>query len=170
MTGEVSRRLIIRPYRPEDLDQVVDLWYDTWHATFPGLRHHEPKDAWQRRFEAEIALEEQVYIAEIAGRIAGFVAVKDHGGGQGYLHQIFVAPEFHRRGIGSTLLELAKELAPAGLCLHTLQRNLQAAAFYERHGFTVVQTGSGRVGLPNAQYAWTPGSGEAPRGSASSDQ
>ena len=51
---------------------------------------------------------------------------------------------------------LAKQIAPAGLCLHMLQRNAQAAAFYGRHGFVVVSTGIGRVGLPNAQYAWTP--------------
>ena len=61
-------------------------------------------------------------------------------------------------------MELAKELAPAGLRLHTLQRNTQAAAFYERHGFTVMSTGIGRVGLPNAEYAWSPGSADAPKG------
>ncbi len=164
MTDEASPRMTIRLYRPADLDPVVDLWYDTWHATFPDLRHHEPKEEWRRRFEIEIAGEEKVYVAEVGGRIAGFLAVKDRGGGQGYLHEIFVAPEFQRRGIGSTLMGLAKELAPAGLRLHTLQRNTQAAAFYERHGFTVVSTGIGRVGLPNAQYAWTPASEDAPDG------
>ena len=151
----------IRLYRPEDLDPVVDLWYDTWHAAFPDLRHHEPKEEWRRRFEAEIAAEERVYVAELDGRIAGFLAVKERGGGQGYLHEIFVAPDLQGQGIGSALMQLAKELAPAGLRLHTLQRNTQAAAFYEHHGFTVASTGVGRVGLPNAQYAWTPGPGEA---------
>jgi ribosomal protein S18 acetylase RimI-like enzyme len=164
MTDGVSPRTTIRPYRPEDLDPVVDLWYDTWHATFPDLRHHESKEEWRRRFETEIAAEERVSIAEVDGRIAGFLAVKDRGGGQGYLHEIFVAPELQGRGIGSTLMGLAKELAPAGLRLDTLQRNTQAAAFYERHSFTVVSTGVGRVGLPNAQYAWTPGSEDAPEG------
>ena len=154
--------LTIRPYRPEDLDPVVDLWYDTWHAVFPDLRHHEPKEAWRRRFETEIAAEERVYVAEVGGRIAGFLAVKERGGGQGYLHEIFVAPDLQGQGIGSALMQLAKELSPAGLRLHTLQRNNQAAAFYERHGFTVASTGVGRVGLPNAQYAWTPGTEEAP--------
>ena len=57
-------------------------------------------------------------------------------------------------------MHLAKELAPAGLRLHTLRRNAQAAAFYERHGFRVASTGVGRVGLPNAQYAWTPAADE----------
>lgn len=162
MADEGFPRTTIRPFRPQELDSVVDLWYSTWHATFPDLRHHEPKDEWRRRFETEIAVEERVYIAEVDGRIAGFLAVKDRGGGQGYLHEIFVAPEFQRRGVGSTLMGLAKALAPAGLRLHTLQRNTQAAAFYARHGFTVVSTGVGRVGLPNAQYGWTPGSEGAP--------
>ena len=156
MTDAASPQTRIRPYRTEDLDAVVDLWYDTWHAAFSDLTHHEPKEEWRRRFEAEIAVEEYVYIAEVDGRIAGFLAVKDRDGSQGYLHEIFVAPEFQCRGVGSTLMGLAKELAPAGLRLHTLQRNTQAAAFYRRHGFTVVSTGVGRVGLPNVQYAWTP--------------
>jgi ribosomal protein S18 acetylase RimI-like enzyme len=142
----------------------VDLWYDSWHATFPDLRHHEPKAEWRRRFETEIAAEEQVYVADVDGRIAGFLAVKDRGGGQGYLHEIFVTPERLGQGIGSTLMALAKELAPAGLRLHTLQRNTRAAAFYERHGFRVVSTGIGRVGLPNAQYAWTPEGAGGPWG------
>lgn len=146
----------IRPYQPADLDPVVDLWYDTWHAAFPDLTHHEPKAEWRRRFETEIVPQEQVYVAEVRGRLAGFLALKDRGGGHGYVHQIFVSPECQRHGVGAALMEQAKRLAPAGLRLHTLQRNVQAAAFYERHGFRVVSTGMGRVGLPNAQYAWTP--------------
>ncbi|MFN8634872.1 MAG: GNAT family N-acetyltransferase [Chloroflexota bacterium] len=156
MRGDESARTAVRPYRPEDLDPVVELWYATWHATFPDLTHHEPKDEWRRRFETEIAAEEQVFVAEVDGQLAGFLALKDRGGGQGYLHEIFVEPEYQHRGIGSILMRLAKELAPAGLRLHTLQRNARAAAFYERHGFTVLSTGIGRVGLPNALYVWEP--------------
>lgn len=156
MTDTASPQVTVRPYRPDDLDAVVDLWFDTWHATFADLQYHEPKAEWRWRFESEIVAEERVYIAELGGRIAGFLAVKDRGDGHGYLHEIFIAPEFQRRGVGTVLMQLAKELAPAGLRLHTLQRNAQAAAFYERHGFVVVSTGVGRVGLPNAQYAWTP--------------
>lgn len=152
----MTRQPTVRPYRPGDLDATVDLWYATWHAAFPDLLHHEPKEEWRRRFETTIATQEQVYVAEIGGRIAAFLAVANRDGGQGYLHEIFVAPEFQRRGLGSTLMALAKELAPAGLRLHTLQRNTPAAAFYERHGFVAVASGIGRVGLPNVQYAWTP--------------
>jgi ribosomal protein S18 acetylase RimI-like enzyme len=164
MTDGTPAPPTIRQYLPDDLDPVVDLWYDSWHATFPDLRHHEPKAEWRRRFEAEIAVEEQIYVAEVDGRLAGFLAVKDRGGGQGYLHEIFVTPEHQGQGIGSALMALAKALAPAGLRLHTLQRNTRAAAFYERHGFDVVSIGIGRVGLPNAQYAWTPVLEASPEG------
>jgi len=156
MTYEPVPDLNIRPYQPADLDALIDLWYDSWHATFPSLRHHDPNSEWRRRFETENAAEAQIYVAEVGGRLAGFLAVRDEGGGQGYLHEIFLAPSFQRRGIGSDLMRLAKTLAPAGLRLHTLQRNTQAAAFYERHGFRVISTGIGRLGLPNAQYAWAP--------------
>jgi hypothetical protein len=53
-------------------------------------------------------------------------------------------------------MALAKELGPAGLRLHTLQRNDVALAFYERHGFVVASRGIGRVGLPNMQLRWMP--------------
>jgi ribosomal protein S18 acetylase RimI-like enzyme len=160
MTGETVPWLTIRSYEPADLDGVVDLWYDSWHATFPDLRHHEAKVEWHRRFELEIAAQERVYVAEVTGRLAGFLAVKDLGSGRGYLHEIFLDPAFLGRGIGSALMGLAKSLAPAGLRLHTLQRNTRAAAFYERHGFHVISTGIGRVGLPNAEYAWLPSTTE----------
>lgn len=90
--------------------------------------------------------------------------MRDDGDDYGYLHEIFVAPAFQGRGVGSALMALAKRLAPAGLRLHTLQRNTQATAFYERHGFRVVSTGVGRIGLPNAQYAWAPARPEQPAG------
>ena len=126
MTDDASQRLTIRPYRADDLDATVDLWYRTWHAAFPDLRHAEPIEEWRRRFETTIAVEERVYVVEVGdGRIAGFLSVADRGGGQGHLHEIFVAPEFQRQGIGSLLMAKAKGLAPAGLRLKTLQRNTQ---------------------------------------------
>jgi len=160
MTDDASQRLTIRPYRADDLDATVDLWYRTWHAAFPDLRHAEPIEEWRRRFETTIAVEERVYVVEVGdGRIAGFLSVADRGGGQGHLHEIFVAPEFQRQGIGSLLMAKAKGLAPAGLRLKTLQRNTQAATFYERHGFVAGSVGIGRAGLPNVEYCWTPGPG-----------
>src|SRR5690242_20194841 len=100
MRNEASHQPSIRPYDSSDLDVVVDLWYASWHAAFPDLRHHEPRVEWRRRFEQEIAAEERVFVAEVDGMVAGFLALRDEGGGRGYLHEIFVAPGQQHRGVG----------------------------------------------------------------------
>lgn len=67
-----------------------------------------------------------------------------------YLDQIFVAPATQQQGVGTTLLNKAKELSPNGLYLETLQRN-------ERHGFLPGHTGiNPNNGQPNIEYRWLP--------------
>ena len=61
------------------------------------------------------------------------------------------------RGLGSRLVNLAKELHPNGLDLWTFQSNVGARHFYERHGFAALETTDGaneqgaRRPLPLAQ-------------------
>ncbi len=144
----------IRPYRPDDLDATVALWHRTWAATFPDLRHPQPLPAWTARFLDEILPRRQVWIAEDAGTIAGFMAVDV---AQGYLDQLFVDPGCVSHGTGTALLEQAKRLCPRGLRLHTLQCNARARAFWKRHGFTPGATSTNAVnGQPNVEYRWQP--------------
>ena len=65
-------------------------------------------------------------------------------------------PRCQRRGVGTALLERAKELAPEGLTLFTHQRNERARAFYERRGFRAVQFGVSPPpeSEPDVKYAW----------------
>lgn len=144
----------IRPYDPKDLDETVALWYRTWTRTFPDLEHPQTPDEWKARFRDEIVPRQTVWIAEIDGTIAGFMAMVK---GAGYIDQMFVDEEFQGRGVGTALMAKAKELSPSGLSLHTLQRNTTACAFYERRGFRPGDTGINRVnGQPNVEYRWTP--------------
>jgi predicted N-acetyltransferase YhbS len=73
--------------------------------------------------------------------------------------QLYVAPGWTGRGIGSRLLELAKAQRPAGLDLFTFQVNSGARRFYGRHGFVEVARGDGsgnEEGQPDRRYAWRP--------------
>jgi len=75
------------------------------------------------------------------------------------LDQLYVAPGWTRRGIGSRLVSLAKVRRPGGLDLYTFQVNTEARRFYERHGFTEVASGDGsgnEEGQPDVRYAWRP--------------
>ncbi|GGQ73451.1 hypothetical protein GCM10010267_40580 [Streptomyces griseorubens] len=51
--------------------------------------------------------------------------------------------------------------SPEGLVLHVFQQNIGARAFYERHGFTVLDTSDGSrnmENLPDMTLRWTPSS------------
>ena len=78
------------------------------------------------------------------------------------LAQLYIAPGWTGRGIGSRFVELAKRLRPAGLSLYTFQVNRGARRFYERHGFIVVDENDGSRNeehQPDVRYEWRP---EAP--------
>lgn len=32
----------IRPYQADDLENIVQLWYQTWHETFLNIQHPQP--------------------------------------------------------------------------------------------------------------------------------
>ena len=74
------------------------------------------------------------------------------------LDHLYVLPRWHRRGLGSALIEHAKALSPGHLSLWTFQRNLAAQAFYEACGFigTNQTDGDNEEGEPDTLYEWTP--------------
>ena len=78
------------------------------------------------------------------------------------LGQLYVHPDWLGRGVGSRLVELAKQQKPGGLRLYTFQVNDRARRFYERHGFVAEWFGDGSANeerQPDVRYVWHPGSG-----------
>jgi ribosomal protein S18 acetylase RimI-like enzyme len=76
--------------------------------------------------------------ARVGGTLAGVIAF-----GEGWIHQLYVLPEFQGRRIGSALLARAIEDMDE-VSLWTFKRNAGARAFYESHGFVVVEETDGR--------------------------
>ena len=73
------------------------------------------------------------------------------------LDQLYLRPRYYRRGIGSLLLTKAKERSAERLRLFTFQRNERARAFYEAHGFRIVNLNDGsrnEEGEPDVLYEW----------------
>ncbi len=147
--------LKIRPYRYPDFDPVNDLWRRARIQALPdfqarkGYTAAEDRDYFSRVILAKCAL----WVAEVDGRAAGFMAIAGD-----FIDQLYVAPEHQRRGIGRALIAHARRLSPSGLRLYTLQINVNARAFYETDGFVAVKFGVSPPpeSEPDVEYQWTP--------------
>ena len=144
--------VIIRPYVDDDLDEVVALWYRSWTHAFPHLKHLQPFEQWKFRFQRDYVNQARVWVAAISVQIVGFVVVSANE-----IAQIFVDIDVQRNGVGTDLLNQAKQVSSSGLRLTTLQQNVQARQFYEKHGFVAGATGVNPInGRPNIEYYWSP--------------
>jgi GNAT superfamily N-acetyltransferase len=86
------------------------------------------------------------------GVLAAFIAVRP-----GWIDHLYVTLGRHRSGLGSRLLVHAQSLQ-AELRLYTFQANVNARAFYEKHGFVVEELTDGARNeekMPDATYLWT---------------
>jgi GNAT superfamily N-acetyltransferase len=144
---------MLRRARPEDAEAVADVFVPAFGGlTFlPRLHTEDETRAWI----AETMLpSHEVWVAEIEGEVVGFAALADD-----LLGHIYVHPSAQGRGIGSVLLEQAKDCRPRGFDLWVFQQNEGARRFYERHGLECVELtdGSGNEErTPDARYVWRP--------------
>jgi GNAT superfamily N-acetyltransferase len=73
-----------------------------------------------------------------------------------WIDQLYVEPTITGRGIGASLVKLAKRERPAGLRLWTFASNAGARRFYKQHGFVETRrTEAGNEeGAPDILYVW----------------
>ena len=73
-----------------------------------------------------------------------------------FIHQLYIHNEFQRSGLGTKLIELAKDFSSGELKLYTFEVNHGAQKFYEKHGFRIISRGSNNnEGLPDMLYKWS---------------
>jgi len=127
---------IIRDYRPADFEI---LWKIDQACFARGISYARRELAFYIARKLGFTL-----VAELAGKILGFVVVDRDRQGQGHVITIDVLPEERRSGLGSRLMAAAEERLRALGCsvviLETAVDNAAAIAFYKRHGYTVIQT------------------------------
>lgn len=123
--------LHIRPFRPEDQDDVIALW-QACGLTRPW---NDPvKDiARKRAVNPELFL-----VGEADGRLVAS-AMGGYEGHRGWVNYLAVAPDCQRRGFGAALMRhLEAELTARGcpkLNLQVREGNDAVIAFYERLGY-----------------------------------
>ena len=144
--------LTIERASPRDAGEIADLYLASRAEALPWLRRVHGDDE-VRGWIAHVRLATgETWVAREAGRILGFLCLDGED-----LDQLYLLPGQFRRGIGSLLLAKARERSPERLHLFTFQRNAAARAFYERHGFRLVDLNDGgrnEEGEPDVLYEW----------------
>ncbi len=152
MTQDRHDDLVIRDYVEADLPVLADLWVAAWQAAMPDI-DFAARRPWFAQHFAEIRVAgARTLVAAIESAVLGFVTVDT---ATGYLDQLAVAPHRVRRGVGSRLLDSAKQLSTNRIDLHVNTDNVRAIAFYERHGFSITGEGTNpNSGRPVYRMTW----------------
>jgi ribosomal protein S18 acetylase RimI-like enzyme len=146
---------VIRDYNESDFDAVTRLWRVAREVAFPDFQrrkgHPFEKDCWY--FSTVILANNDVHVIEADGRVAGFMAIAGD-----FVDQLYIHPDFQRRGLGKEFLDFAKRLSPEHVWLFTLQINTNGRAFYEKNGFVAVRFGVSPApeSEPDVEYHWRP--------------
>ncbi|WIM99806.1 GNAT family N-acetyltransferase [Actinoplanes oblitus] len=117
----------------------------------PQKRNHEQVTRWVR----DVLLKQcRTWVAVRDAEITGYAALNGD-----VLEHLYLRPDVRRQGIGTLLLNEVRRHSPGGVSLHVFQRNTDARAFYECHGFAVLDTSDGdrnMENLPDLTLRWTP--------------
>ncbi len=128
----------IRPYRPHDISEMAQLFYDTVHQV--NAADYTPAQldawangqvdlaAWDASFQAHVTL-----VAEADGQIVGF-ADRDAGG---YLDRLYVHKDYQGQGIATALCDRLEQSAQGEKM--TTHASITARPFFEGRGYRVVR-------------------------------
>jgi GNAT superfamily N-acetyltransferase len=145
--------LEIRDFVEADFDQLVARWHETNVASY---RYNEVQQrhtlAGARKFfRNELLPTCDVWVATRSGVLLGMLAFD-----LPWIRHLAIFAEHQRQGVGTALLEKAREHSPAEIRLFTFRRNAPARAFYEKHGFVAVAFGISPAPElePDVEYRW----------------
>lgn len=132
--------ITIREYTDADWPEIARI-HDI--ARLDELRPTVGLDAFltlEQTFEEEGLFDGEVWIADLDGRVAGFIATADDE-----ITWTYVDPALYRRGVARAMLRHVMARASGPLELEVLDGNDVARAAYEGVGFVVVATTTGKL-------------------------
>lgn len=135
---------VFRPATQSDAPGVADVFLAS-RKTFLPFAPPAHSDADVRQWIADVLIPSgNVTLAMNGSEPVGMMALS-RDNLFGWIDQLYLHPSAVGRGIGSQLLELAKqELGPL-IRLYTFQANTASRRFYERHGFRPVAFSEGHA-------------------------
>ena len=128
--------MTLRPYRPSDLREILELFYCTVHTVNAGDYTPEQLDAWANGSPDEEAWAcslsaHTALVAEEDGRLVGFGDID----ASGYLDRLYVHRDVQRRGVASALCDALEGAAD----VIVTDASVTARPFFEGRGYRVLR-------------------------------
>ena len=122
---------MIRKFENTDIDAVMQIWQNE------NIQAHNfiPKEYWESNYEyvKKLLPKSEIYVYIENDKIKGFIGINEN-----YIEGIFVNSNYQKKGIGTALLNKAKE-EKEELTLNVYEKNRKAIKFYEKNGFKIVK-------------------------------
>lgn len=131
----------IREYKNGDLDEMLELFYDTVHNinvrdyTEEQVNMWAPKKSEKSKWR-EYFNKNYCYVAIIDKKIVGFSDLTR----EGYLNTIYIHKDFQRKGIATELLGIIEKKAKKlNIDVITTEASITAKPFFKNKGFNIVK-------------------------------
>lgn len=130
--------MIVRPYQAEDIDDIVQLFYDTVHTINARDYTQQQLDVWatgevDRAGWNESFLSHTTAVALINNRIVGFGDMD----AKGYLDRLYVHKDFQRIGIASAICLWLEDKVKSNQ--YVTHASITARPFFEAIGYVVIR-------------------------------
>src|SRR5215510_10745889 len=113
----------IRRMAEAEVTAVENLWHAAKKKAYSYLPLEQTRTLHEDHafFTQRILTHCEIWVAEDKELVCGFLAIDNS-----YIDRLYVSPDAQRTGIGSALMNHAKQLSPSSLELHTHQKNVAA--------------------------------------------
>lgn len=122
--------ILIRKFSKTDIEELSKLYLCVRRDTFSWM----DTDAFTIADFVKDTRDEDIWVAEIEGAIAGFISVWLP---DSFVHHLYIYKRYQSKGIGRALLKEAEKNAAAPLTLKCLARNVDAFKFYLNLGWQI---------------------------------
>lgn len=144
-------KIKITEYKNGYDEKTVTMWRQSMEAALQTESRHSFEDH-LNFYQNVVTKNNSVYLAiETSNQqVVGFMAQNGSD-----LDQLYIHVDYQQQGIGTQLLNMAKDKSLGNLYLYTFEVNKIAQNFYEKHGFNATTKGFEEVWqLADVRYEW----------------
>ena len=149
----------LRQARPSDALSVADVLLLSRKAFLPFAPLVHSDDEVRQWIAGVLIPSGGVIVSAVAGEVVGMLALSRESA-CGWIDQLYLHPSVVGRGIGSQLIERAKQELGSPIRLYTFHANTASRRFYERCGFRAIAFSDGHANeerCPDVLYEYVGG-------------